>query len=407
MGIGERVGDGPILTRADVPPAQPGFEVQAVLNPATATLDGGDVILLLRVAERPRSDVDPPADALTLDLAGPHPKLVPLARGYTKDDVVPIAFRDRVAGSPRYVAVYLPKDLPGLDTRDPRGVEFTHPKIGRRTTFLTQISHLRCARSADGLHFSVDREPAIRPSSDLEEFGCEDARATKIDGRWYVTYTSVSRVGITSSLAITSDFATFEKHGAMLPPDQKDLVLFPEKKDGGFMALTRPMPGSFGHVLGIWIAVPDGRLPWGSHRPLVLPREGKWDERHTGAGTVPFLCRDGWLEIYHGVDANLDYRLGAVLLDRDDPTKVLARSEEPILGPERPYEMEGLFPDVVFTCGHIPLDDRGERIRVYYGAADSSVAAADFSVSDILESLEGPDPRFGHDQRAVSRPLTT
>jgi predicted GH43/DUF377 family glycosyl hydrolase len=400
MGIGQRVGDGPILTREDVAPAQPGFEVQSVLNPAAARLDNGDVVLLLRVAERPRRDTDPPPDARTLDLSGLHPKLVPLRSGLTKDAVIPIAFRDPASAAPRYVAAYLPRDLPGLDTRDPRGVTFTHPTTGRKTTFLTQISHLRCARSSDGLRFAVDSEPAIRPSTDLEEFGCEDGRVTRIDGRWYVTYTSVSRVGITSSLATTNDFATFEKHGAVLPPDQKDLALFPELRDGRFMALTRPMPSSFGHVLGIWIAMPDGSLPWGAHKPLVLPREGKWDERHTGAGTVPFLCRDGWLEIYHGVDANLNYRLGAVLLDRADPTMVLARSSEPILSPERPYETEGLFPDVVFTCGHVPLDDHGERIRVYYGAADSAVAAADFTVSDILDSMEPPpDARFGHDLR--------
>jgi len=397
-----RVGDGPLLTRQDVQPAQAGFEVQAVLNPTAARLPGGDVVLLLRVAERPRSDIDPPPDARTLDLGGPHPKLVALPRGYTKDDVVPIAFRDPESASPRYVPVYLPKDLPGLDTRDPRSVAFTHPKLGKTTTFLTQISHLRCARSGDGIHFAVDATPAIRPSTDLEEFGCEDARATNIDGRWHISYTSVSRVGITSSLAITDDFRTFEKHGAILPPDQKDFVLFPEKVAGGYVAFTRPMPSSFGHVLGVWIAVSDGLLPFGRHTPLVLPREGHWDERQTGAGSVPFRCRDGWLAIYHGVDADLNYRLGAVLLDRDDPTKVLARSEEPILSPELPYERTGLFPDVVFTCGHVPLDADGRRIRIYYGAADSCVAAADFDVDDILASLERPDARFGHDQHQVA-----
>lgn len=400
--IGKRVNDGPLLTRADVRPAQAGFEVQAVLNPAAAKLPNGEVILLLRIAERPRSDVDPPADALTLDFSGAHPKVMPLPRGHTKDDVVPIAFRDPDASSLRYVPVYLPKDLPGLDARDPRGVSFVHPKLGTTTQFLTQISHLRCARSTDGVHFTVDAEPAIAPSTDLEEYGCEDARATCIDGQWHVTYTSVSRVGITASLALTKDFRTYRKCGAMLPPDQKDVALFPEKPDGRCMALTRPMPSSFGHVLGIWLAVPDGPLPWGAHKPLVLPREGKWDERQTGAGTVPFACAEGWLEIYHGVNAKLDYALGAVLLDREDPSKVIARSDEPILMAERPYEREGLFPDVVFTCGHVPLDADGERIRVYYGAADSSVAAADFEVRDILDSLEVPPARFGHRQREVA-----
>ncbi|HEX9270550.1 MAG TPA: glycosidase [Candidatus Limnocylindria bacterium] len=398
--IAKRVGDRPLLTCDDVPPAQPGFEVVSVLNPAAARI-GDKVALLVRVAERPRSDVDPPADARTLDLSGLHPKLVALPGGYKRDDVVRIAMRDPEASSPelRYVPVFLPKDLPGLDTSDPRGVRFTHPRLGRKATFLTQVSHLRCAWSDDGLRFVVDDEPSIAPTTDLEEFGCEDPRAARIDGLWHVTYVSVSRVGITTSLAVTEDFHRYQKLGTVLPPDQKDLVLFPEKWRGGPVAFTRPMPSSFGHVLGIWIAMPKGALPWGLHRPLVLPRQGKWDERQTGAGTVPFLSANGWVEIYHGVDSKLRYSLGAVLLDRNDPSKVLGRSDEPILRPEMPYETHGVFPDVIFTCGHVPMDDAEERIRVYYGAADSVVAAADFEVRDILDSLRPPGPRdsrFGH-----------
>ena len=394
-GIAERVGDRPLLTAADVRPSQPGFEVQSVLNPAAARV-GEEIILLMRVAERPRTDLDPPADARTLDLTGPHPKLVALPSGYTRDDVVAIAMRDPDARGFRYIPVYLPKDLPGLDLSDPRGISFTQPKLGRHQTFLTQVSHLRCARSSDGVHFTVDDEPAIAPAGELEEFGCEDPRATFLDGAWHITYVSVSRVGITASLAVTKDFRTFERLGATLPPDQKDLVLFPERKHGRHMALTRPMPSSFGHVLGIWIAHADERMPWGNHHPLVLPREGMWDERQTGAGTVPFECADGWLEIYHGVNADMRYALGAVLLDRTDPCTVLGRSPEPILLPERPYERTGLLSEVVFTCGHVPLDDAGRRIRVYYGTADSAIAAADFDVAAIVGSLEPSPPAFGN-----------
>jgi predicted GH43/DUF377 family glycosyl hydrolase len=91
--------------------------------------------------------------------------------------------------------------------------------------------------------------------------------------------------------------------------------------------------------------------------------------------------------------------MGAVLLDADDPTKVLARSPEPILEPETDYERAGLFANVVYGTGHITLDEDGERIRLYYGAADSVVAAADFNVQEIIDSLRAPDPRFGHRQK--------
>ncbi len=396
MRLAARVGRAPLLTSADVSPSQEGFEVQAILNPAAARV-GDEIVLLLRVAERPRSDLDPPADAQTLDLRGPHPRLKPLPGGYRRGDVVPISVADPDLSSGRRVAVYLPKDLPGLDASDPRGVTFTHPTLGRTVTLLTQVSHLRCARSGDGVHFVVDEHPAIAPTRQLDEYGCEDARATLIDGVWYITYTAVSRVGITPSLALTRDFRRFEKQGAILGPDNKDVVLFPYKRRGQYTALTRPMPSSFGQVLGIWIAYPDADRPWGGRQPLVLPREGGWDERQTGAGTVPIRVKEGWLEIYHGVDAKHNYSLGAVLLDGDDPRIVLARSPEPILRPQTPYERSGLLPNVVFTCGHVSLDDADDRIRVYYGAADAVVAAADFQVREIIDSLRPADERFGHE----------
>lgn len=393
--LARRVGNAPLLTPRDVPSTQEGFEVQAVLNPAAARV-GDETVLLMRVAQRPRSDIDPPADARTLDLSGPHQRIVPLPPGYRKEDVVPIAIADPESASLRHIAVYLPRDLPGLDTSDPRGVTFRSSKLGRPITFLTQVSHLRCARSRDGVHFTADERPAIAPSSHFEEYGCEDPRAALIDGAWHITYVAVSRLGIVPSLAITRDFASFELRGPLLAPDNKDVVLFPFRSGGGFTALTRPMPSSFGHVLGVWLRFPDRGLPWGGQHPLVLPREGHWDERQTGAGTVPIRCRAGWLEIYHGVDSQNTYALGAVLLDGDDPRVVLARSVEPILRPETPYERAGLLSNVVFTCGHVALDEEGDRIRVFYGSADSVIAAADFSVREIVESLGPPDTDFGH-----------
>ena len=385
LDIARRVTSGPLLRPSDVRSSHPELEVVSVLNPAAARV-GGEVVLLLRVAERPIRR-DPPRDALTIDLAGAHPKLTPLDSGLGADDVVPITLIDGDA-TDRLQVVYLPKDLPGLDLHDPRGVTFTHPTTHRRTIFLSQFSHLRTARSKDGLSFTVDAVPAIYSHGPLEEYGCEDPRATCIDGEWHVTYVSVSRVGITTSLLTTPDFERFTRRGVIFPPDQKDVALFPEKWRGGYVALTRPMPSSFDHVLGIWIASADPDLPFGRHEPLVMPRTGKWDERQTGASTTPFRTSRGWLEIYHGVDSDHRYTLGGVLLDGDDPTRVIARSGEPILMPELPFEIEGLFGNVVYSCGHVPLDGSGRAIRVYYGAADSCVAAADFDVNEIIASLE-------------------
>jgi predicted GH43/DUF377 family glycosyl hydrolase len=173
----------------------------------------------------------------------------------------------------------------------------------------------------------------------------------------------------------------------MFLPDHKDVVLFPGRVGGRYAALTRPMPQSFGRILGIWIAFSDDLVLWGDHRPLALPRPGMWDGLRTGASAVPFRVEGGWLEIYHGVDRDARYAMGGLLLDGDDPSRVIARSPDPILLPIAPYERSGLFNDTVFSCGHVALDPAGERIRLYYGAADSCMAAADVNVQDILDQM--------------------
>lgn len=391
--LGRRVPENPLITAHDVPPSQPSLEVVSVFNAGTAMLDG-ETILLMRVAERPRSDIDLPPDALTLDFTGPHPVLRAMTHTYKKEDVIGMAFMDTTTDPSRVRVAYVPTDLPGLDLRDPRGIRYRNSTGAMRMVnegyqdYLAQISHLRVARSRDGVHFTIDPEVAIGPEHDLEEYGVEDPRITFIDGLFHITYVSVSRWGITTSLATTTDFRTFERKGVIFLPDHKDVCIFPEKVGGKYVALTRPMPQSFARIFGIWIAFSDDKLEWGGHRPLVMPRWGMWDELRTGASAVPFRTKRGWLELYHGVDRETTYAMGAVLMDLDDPRKVIARSPKPILKPTDLYECMGLFNDTVFSCGVVPLDDRGERIRMYYGAADSVVAAADFRVQEILDSLE-------------------
>lgn len=391
MNLGRRLTENPILTARDIRPSLPELEVVSVFNAATAVV-GDEVILLLRVAERPRTDVRPGPDALTVDLDQPHPVLHPLPSRYREQELVGMCFLDTRPSPPRVVVAYVPTDLPGLDLRDPRSIRYRNNTGMLRmatdgyTDFLAQISHLRVARSRDGIHFTVDDTPAIAPHTDMEEYGVEDPRATLIDGVWYITYVSVSRWGITTSLATTRDFRTFEREGVIFLPDHKDVVLFPKKMGGRYAALTRPMPQSFSRIFGIWIAFSDDLLHWGGHETLALPRWGYWDELRTGASAVPFETPHGWVELYHGVDRNATYAMGALLLDLDDPRRVIARSPAPIHEPTEPYERMGLFNDTVFSCGHVDLG--GGRIRMYYGAADSVIGAADFSVDDIVQSLE-------------------
>jgi predicted GH43/DUF377 family glycosyl hydrolase len=391
LSLGRRLRENPLLTPRDVRPSLPELEVVSVFNAGVAKV-GDEVILLLRVAERPRSDIDPGPGARTLDLAGPHPVLKKLRSSYRREDVVGMCFLDTAADPPRVAVAYLPIDLPGLDLHDRRTIRYRDPRGERRgmnagyTDYLAQMSHLRVARSHDGIHFTVDDRPAIAPSVEIEEYGVEDPRATLIDGVWYITYVSVSRWGITTSLARTTDFRSFDRCGVIFLPDHKDVVLFPERVRGRFVALTRPMPHTFSRIVGTWVAFSDDLLAWGHHQAVCLPRPGHWDELRTGASAVPFRVAEGWLELYHGVDHDTHYAMGALLLDGDDPSRVLARSPRPILAPQEPYEVRGLFNDTIFSCGHLDLGDG--RIRLYYGAADSVIAAADFDVGEIVASLE-------------------
>jgi beta-1,2-mannobiose phosphorylase / 1,2-beta-oligomannan phosphorylase len=143
----------------------------------------------------------------------------------------------------------------------------------------------------------------------------------------------------------------------------------------------------------IWIAASPDLLAWGSHRLVAAARPGEWDGAKVGGGAVPFRVRsggwDGWLAVYHGVsESPTRYSLGALLLDARDPSRVLGRSREPLLAPEAPYESAGFFGGVVFSCG---LLAEGDRVRVYYGAADGVTAVADLSLAAILEGLVRAD----------------
>lgn len=389
--IAARLPENPLITPEQVSPSQPGMEVISTINAGIARV-GDEVVALVRVAERPRAGGELPPDAKLLELGGVAPRLAPLPRDIQRDELIGVPFFDLSGDTPRVVLSYVPRGLPGLEQPDPRSIRYRDPEHGHLNVddgyvdYLTHVSHLRVARSPDGVRFEVDPEPAVRSATRLEEYGVEDARVTPFEGGFLITHVSVSRLGITTSLLRTTDFRTFERLGTIFPPDHKDVVLFPERVDGNHLALTRPMPGSFGKVLGIWLAESPDLVHWGGLRPIALPRPGAWDENRIGASLVPIRVDDGWLELYHGADRTNRYGMGALLLDADDPSRVLARTPDPLLVAEVDYERRGFLHDVVFPSGHVDLGDG--QIRVYYGAADTSLAAADFSLGAIRRRLQ-------------------
>jgi len=344
--------DNPILTPAMVQPSRPDLEVVGVFNPGVARHDG-DVVLLLRVAEAPREG---PADSVASPVYHADSRHLEIKRWSL--------------------------DAEGIDVSDPRSITVDDH------IWLTSISHLRVARSTDGIHFEVEPAPALSSATRYESFGLEDPRITLLGDTYWINYSAVSRHGITTALASTTDFKEFKRHGVIFPPDNRDVTIFPDKIAGSYAALHRPMPMGIGHP-AIWATSSPDLFSWGSHRYVAGARHGKWDDSKVGGGAVPFRVRsktyDGWLAVYHGVtESPPSYALGALLLDPNDPAVVIARSREPILRPETAYEREGFFGGVVFTCG---LLAEADVVRIYYGAADGVTAVADLSLEEILQGL--------------------
>ncbi|MBE3559718.1 MAG: glycoside hydrolase family 130 protein [Ktedonobacteraceae bacterium] len=328
-----------------------GLVVECLLNPGAFTFQG-KTWLLLRVAERPERRQDE-VSALLIDPSAKHGLRIFTCK---KDDP------NLVYGD------------------DPRSFVYQ----GR--PYLTTLSHLRLAVSTDGINFQVAETPTLLAEGELETFGIEDCRVSRIENRYYLTYTAVSADGYGVGLISTEDWQTFVRHGMILAPNNKDCALFPEKINGSYFALHRPTLATGG--LGgnhIWICKSPDLLHWGEHRCLARTRPGMWDSARIGAGAAPTRTKYGWLELYHGANAQNRYCLGALLLDLDDPTRVLARSREPIMEPLAEYEIKGFFGNVVFTNGIIEHDD---TLTVYYGASDEVICGATFSIQQILDTLD-------------------
>lgn len=339
--------ENPLISPCDVKPSRPDFEVVCTFNAGVARYRD-EVILLVRVAEIPRND---------------DPQIVKVPIQSAAEGKMVILDFDRTDSS--------------IDFTDSRFVRT------REQQFLTSISHLRLARSRDGIHFSIDESPAIFPENQYEEYGIEDARITKIDDTYYINYCGTADLGITTLLASTPDFKTYERHGVMFCPDNKDVEIFPGRINGKYYALHRPTSAEYKHR-SMWIAESPDLLCWGNHRHFMSPREGFWDDGRVGGSAVPFRIEQGWLEIYHGAGKDNRYCLGALLLDADEPWRILARSEKPILEPEADYELEGFFGNVVFNNGVLFEDG---RVKIYYGAADTYVACAEISLDEVLAGL--------------------
>jgi predicted GH43/DUF377 family glycosyl hydrolase len=356
----------------DLRPSRDDLEIVGTFNPGAIAFSD-EVILLVRVAERPRER----------------------RVGYT-------ALPRWQAGAGLTVDWIADAEI---DLLDARVVRRKYDGLVR----LTFASHLRILRSRDGR--SIDREDDVRfePQTEFEEFGVEDPRITRIGDTYWITYVAVSRHGPATALASTTDFQTFKRYGVIFPTENKDVVLFPEAMGGAYVALHRPVGGTPFTQPEIWLARSADMMHWGRHQVVLGAGtmsddsgDSGWDAARVGAGAPPIRTPDGWLEIFHGSTKPAGDRRGsgvgndsgasgvgayfaaALLLDLDEPHRVVRKSSVPILVPETDFEREGFVPNVVFPTGVV---ERGDTLLVYYGAADTVCAVVELSKADVLAAM--------------------
>ena len=310
-------------------------------------------------------------------------------------------------------------------------IHLLYRAIGDYKSYRSTLGH---AISKDGINFKRYNKPVFEPKEKYEMGAVEDPRITEIEGKFYVTYVvhighAGDKNGIARiALASTTDFQKYERLGIITSEgaDERDVVLFPEKINGKYAKLHRPINWIkkdvyetkdglylkvknktikwpldeiplFPEKPSIWIAYSDDLTNWHNHK-VVMESEREWEGVKIGAGPPPIKTSKGWLLIYHGSSLlpnskfknykgevyNRTYKAGAALLDLKDPSIVIARTKEPILEPKKDYEIFGDVPNVVFPEGAVV---RKGELFVYYGAADKTCCLATCNLEELIDSI--------------------
>ena len=258
-------------------------------------------------------------------------------------------------------------------------------------------TNLGLALSPDGLHWQVEDQPVFSVQDD-EIRRVYDPRLTVIDGEVYMTFAVDTRHGLRGGIAHSDDLHHFEII-SMSVPDNRNMVLFPQKYQGMYMRLERPMPVySRGHKdrFDMWWSESPDLVHWGNSHLVAGVEDFPFANDKIGPGAPPVYTEKGWLAITHTVDIDPErgkngwedrwtkrYCTAAVLLDRDEPWKMIGRTKVPLLAPETEYEArDGFRRNVVFPTAAVPEPDG--KLRIYYGAADTVIALAEAKTDDII-----------------------
>ncbi len=270
-----------------------------------------------------------------------------------------------------------------------------------RTKEIAQLqTNIGLAFSDDGITWDVQNKPCFSLSGGKEKIKrAYDPRLTVIDGRCYMCFAIDTAYGLCGGIAVTDDFEHFEVL-AKTAPDNRNMVLFPGKVQNEFVRLERPFAGygRSNEAFDIWISrSPDSRH-WGGHELLLGSEQVPFGNGKIGPAAPPVRTDKGWLTTFHAVkeiEGNLPawerhwnrvYYAGLMLLDIDNPSKIIGMYDKPLISPEAEYEIDGYRGSVIFPGGMI-LEDNGE-VKIYYGAADTVECLATAEVNDLLELCE-------------------
>jgi len=347
-----------LLSPKQVKPSFRNWTVKGVLNPGGIRLASKKILLMARVAEE-----------------------APMHKG--KSMHCPV-----IASKTKYKA-RMERISPEAIRRKEGNTLF----LKNGTCRLTTVSHLRkIVLDKSGFETEkISQKPDFTGTETLGRYGVEDARITRLGKEYAMTFASISHnEGVSTELALSKDLRKWKRQGIIFREQNKDVVIFPEKINGKFVALHRPEGNFVFSKPSIWISYSKDLIYWGKEKSIVQPRKG-WEEERIGGGTVPIKTKEGWLEIYHGVRKSGKkrvYSAGALLLGLKNPEKIIARSpaKKPLFAPEKGFERKGFVNNVVFPTAAI-LDLNKKDLLVYYGAADSRIAVKKMALKDILNSM--------------------
>lgn len=249
----------------------------------------------------------------------------------------------------------------------------------------------RLATSEDGIHFNIEDRPFI--TLDIDRFPYDtinkhiiDSRMTKIGDTYYILTPVCGSGGPLGVLGKTTDFRSYDVVEVITQPMNRGASLFPEKINGKYYKLDRPGAGDAARG-GIWLSSSPDLIHWGCFRPLLNPGYVRWGTQKIGP-TPPIRTERGWLMIVHGVFTPCDgphYSIGAVMLDLEEPWKVIGKTMSYLLTPRELYETHGFVDNVVFPCGAL-ADATKDELRLYYGAADTSICLASGSLNAVIDA---------------------